>query len=195
MPSNKKQDTRNRILEAALEIFAEKGYYNANVDDIVSASNTSKGGFYFHFPSKQNLFITLIDEMGKILVGKIQEESLKGTTSEEKAKLVLRKGLHIFSKYRGLAKFLLIESFVSGKEFEKERMKIYHSLEEIIKSILDDAKENGEIEKTIDTERVSSLWVGAISHLMIKSLVANDQSDLTREAEEIERYLFKMVGW
>ncbi len=38
--------TRERILEAALEVFAEKGYHRASVDDIVRASGTSKGAVY-----------------------------------------------------------------------------------------------------------------------------------------------------
>lgn len=193
--SNKKVDTRNRILEAALEVFAEKGYHRANVDDIVSASNTSKGGFYFHFPSKRDLFITLIDEMGKILAGKIEGESSKGSNPREKAGLALRKGLHVFSKYRGLAKFLLIESFVSGSEFEEERMRIYRSLEKTIKSFLDEAKESGEIGRNVDTEKISALWVGAINHMVIRYLITDDRFDLAEDASEIERYLFRMVGW
>ena len=51
-----KRHTRQRILNAAAEVFLEKGYYGAAVDDIVKASHTSKGSFYFHFPSKQDMF-------------------------------------------------------------------------------------------------------------------------------------------
>ena len=45
-----KEATRQRILEAAEEVFAEKGYHGAVVDDIVRTADMSKGGFYFHFP-------------------------------------------------------------------------------------------------------------------------------------------------
>ena len=44
-----KPGTRERILEAALEVFARKGYHRALVDDIVRASATSKGAVYHHF--------------------------------------------------------------------------------------------------------------------------------------------------
>lgn len=195
MALNRKQDTKGKILEAALKVFADKGYHSASVEDIVSASNTSKGGFYFHFPSKQELFLALLEEMGGILVEKIKEATLKGNDSKAKAKLALEKGLHIFFKYKRLAKFLLIEAFVSGKDFEKKRREIYQSLEEIIKSVLDEAKKNGEIEESIDTEMVSTLWIGAINQLVIKSLTSQERLDLTRETEKIGRYLFQMVGW
>ena len=54
--------TREKILQAALEIFAEKGYHRALVDDIVRASQTSKGAVYHHFPNKEALFLALVDE-------------------------------------------------------------------------------------------------------------------------------------
>ena len=44
-----KSATRERILDAAAEVFATKGYHSSVVDDIVHDSNTSKGAVYFHF--------------------------------------------------------------------------------------------------------------------------------------------------
>ena len=49
--------TRDRILDAALEVFAGKGYHRAIVDDIVRASGTSKGAVYHHFPNKEAVFL------------------------------------------------------------------------------------------------------------------------------------------
>ena len=60
--------TRQRILDAAADIFAAKGYHEAAVDDIVRASATSKGAVYFHFPSKEQLFLALIDAMADRLL-------------------------------------------------------------------------------------------------------------------------------
>lgn len=56
-----KEATRQRIVEAAIAVFAEKGYHDAAVDEIVRASGTSKGAFYFHFPSKEEIFFALIE--------------------------------------------------------------------------------------------------------------------------------------
>jgi AcrR family transcriptional regulator len=50
---SEKTATRERILEAALEVFASKGYHGAIVDDIGRASRTSKGAVYHHFPNKE----------------------------------------------------------------------------------------------------------------------------------------------
>src|SRR5438093_13565244 len=55
--------TRERILNAAMEVFAARGYHGTVVDTITAASGTSKGAFYHYFPSKQAIFLTLMDEL------------------------------------------------------------------------------------------------------------------------------------
>ena len=58
---------RQRVLDAALEVFTEHGYGDTAIDEIARASDTSKGGLYFHFPSKQALFLALLDEASAAL--------------------------------------------------------------------------------------------------------------------------------
>jgi AcrR family transcriptional regulator len=55
------EETRSRILEAAVKLFSNHGYNRASVDDICSEAGISKGAFYHHFESKQALFLALLD--------------------------------------------------------------------------------------------------------------------------------------
>ena len=59
---------RQRVLDAALEVFTQHGYGDTAVDEIARVSDTSKGGLYFHFPSKQALFLALLDEASVALL-------------------------------------------------------------------------------------------------------------------------------
>jgi AcrR family transcriptional regulator len=54
--------TRNKIVLAARELFARTGYESASVDDICREAGISKGAFYHHFPSKQSVFMELLNE-------------------------------------------------------------------------------------------------------------------------------------
>lgn len=49
-----------QILEAALQVFADKGYAAARIDDIAAAAGLSKGGIYTHFKSKEEIFEALL---------------------------------------------------------------------------------------------------------------------------------------
>ena len=51
-----KEEAKNRILEAANKVFAEKGYHEATMDDIAKRLGVSKGAIYLYFSSKEDLF-------------------------------------------------------------------------------------------------------------------------------------------
>ena len=55
------EETLNRILEVAEECFAQKGYATTGIAEICQRAGVSKGAFYHHFPSKQALFLTLLN--------------------------------------------------------------------------------------------------------------------------------------
>jgi AcrR family transcriptional regulator len=58
---DKKTTTKIQILQSALTCFAGKGYHKTTMDDIVTESGLSKGALYWHFKSKQELFIALVE--------------------------------------------------------------------------------------------------------------------------------------
>src|SRR4029450_13112700 len=53
-------ETRRRILEVAAQAFAEHGYAGTSLSDVLAASGLTKGGFYFHFPSKEALALATL---------------------------------------------------------------------------------------------------------------------------------------
>src|SRR3954449_4193797 len=57
-----RRDAREALLEAALQVFAERGYRDSSVDDIAERAGYSKGAMYWHFSSKDDLFFALIEE-------------------------------------------------------------------------------------------------------------------------------------
>ncbi|MBQ0100748.1 MAG: TetR/AcrR family transcriptional regulator, partial [Lachnospiraceae bacterium] len=56
-------DTKDRILKAALEIFSRDGYAGANLKDIAEAVGVVKSGFYRHYAGKEELWNAVLDEM------------------------------------------------------------------------------------------------------------------------------------
>jgi TetR/AcrR family transcriptional repressor of nem operon len=74
-------DTRDRIIEAATELFALKGYGSTSIADILSRSQVNSGSLYYFFPGKQDLLIAVLegyrDNIGPMLL-----EPAWGTTAD-----------------------------------------------------------------------------------------------------------------
>ena len=60
MPQQRGEETRARILDAAVRRFAIAGYDAASVEEICTEAGVSKGAFYHHFPTKQAVFLALM---------------------------------------------------------------------------------------------------------------------------------------
>ena len=61
--SIKRMTTMNRMQVTGLELFYKNGYYNTSVDDILKELSLSKGAFYYHFESKEDFFVQIIQNL------------------------------------------------------------------------------------------------------------------------------------
>ena len=113
------QSTKDRILDAALNIFSNKGYHDTRMDEIVDESETSKGAIYFHFPNKERLFLALVDQFADLLERRVIEEIEQQEKGMERVRVALQTCLETFGKYRRPAKILLVQAVGLGTVFEK----------------------------------------------------------------------------
>ncbi|MCB9746130.1 MAG: TetR/AcrR family transcriptional regulator [Alphaproteobacteria bacterium] len=66
-----REETRERVFLAALDIFREQGMASARIEDIASAADVSRGTFYFHFPRREDVMLELLDRSQQALAEKI----------------------------------------------------------------------------------------------------------------------------
>jgi AcrR family transcriptional regulator len=64
-----REATRERLFEAALEVFRRDGVDAARIEDISSMAGVSRGSFYFHFPTKDDVLLELLQRTEEALVG------------------------------------------------------------------------------------------------------------------------------
>lgn len=86
------QQRRAGILDAALEVFALRGYHGTSIDEIATAAGISKGLIYEHFDSKRELHDTLLETYAGELFRRFQASAEQGGGGEER----LRRGVDAF---------------------------------------------------------------------------------------------------
>ena len=134
--TEKSATRRQRVLDAALDVFSREGYGNAAVDEIARRSDTSKGGVYFHFPSKQVLFLALVDTAGKLLLDRVRQAIASETTAVAKGDAALLAVLRTFGSHRSLARLLLIEALGAGREFTDHLAELHAEFARVIETYL-----------------------------------------------------------
>lgn len=192
-PSAKSEGTISRILDAALDVFARKGYHDTRMDEIVAGSQTSKGSIYFHFPNKEQLFLALVDQFANLLERRITEAISEHDRGMVKVQAALETCLATFGRYRRQAKVLLVQASGLGNTFEQKRLAINDRFAGLIAGYLQEAVDIGEI-APLDTEVVAQAWMGAIYNLVIR-WVYTGEPDSERIVQALVPMLLQSVGY
>ena len=112
-----KQARKNAILDAALNLFAEKDYHEVTVDEIADHVGLSKGTLYLYFDNKEHLFISIIKEKTDMLLSGMREAIQGEGAYGKRLEQLVRSWLGFFEEHRDY--FKIIHS-------EKSRMRMDH---------------------------------------------------------------------
>jgi AcrR family transcriptional regulator len=185
--------TRERILEAAVAVFSAKGYRAAAVDDIVRASDTSKGSFYHFFPSKEGIFLALVDQLTGLLANRVESAIAEEHGALRKVDAALATVLTLFAEHRTLARLLLVEAAGLGHGFDRKLIEAHGKLARIIQGHLERAIAEGSI-PPIDAELAAYAWLGAIHEVVVRWLYTGQPEPLTAALPVLRAMLLRSIG-
>jgi TetR/AcrR family transcriptional repressor of nem operon len=187
-------DLQERIIHESLRLFSLKGFLNTSVSDIMDAANTSKGGFYNHFSSKEDLFFQVLQEARRIW----RERVLFGLDEIESP---VGKAQKLLSNYRD--RYLKDgENFPGGCIFVtfsvelddqnpqlcEEVNKGFVGLKGLLRRLLDEGKAIGELGDTVDTEAVTEmLFAGMIGASVIYGV--------DKSPDSLDRSIGVLIGY
>jgi AcrR family transcriptional regulator len=133
--------TRQRLLEAAEQVFADLGYHEASIVKITEGAGVGQGTFYLYFPSKQEIFDELVRDLNRRVRRTMSEAAEVGATRIEAEVL----GFHAF--FRFTAEHPALYRIIRQAEFASPQTLQYHydRLVEGYVAALERAMETGEI--------------------------------------------------
>ena len=154
---------KEKIIHESLKLFSLKGFTSTSIQDILGAANTSKGGFYNHFSSKEDLFHKVLDEARKIWRDRNLSGLKQAESSLEKVTLLLRNYKDLYLKdadnFPGGCVFITLSVELSDQipHLSKEIEKGFIGLKNLYKRFLDEGKESGELNNNVDTDAVTEM--------------------------------------
>ncbi|MFJ7186903.1 TetR family transcriptional regulator [Lysinibacillus xylanilyticus] len=173
-----------KIIQAAIEVFREKGIEKTKVSDIVKAAGIAQGTFYLYFPSR----LSVMPAIAKVMVEKIIAAINDGISKQEPFAKQLEKVVDIvFSlteEYRDV--FALIYAGITQTEHMKEWEKIYAPYYEWMNHFLYEAQQQGMIRASLDTTRSSKLIIGLVESAAEQIYLYDDSEEETIRHQKLE---------
>ncbi|MFC7440195.1 TetR/AcrR family transcriptional regulator [Laceyella putida] len=175
------------IFQAAVEVFAERGFDQAKMDDIAQVAGVAKGTIYYHFKSKEELFAGLINEGIEKLIECAGRHMDNDEEPVAKLQNLIKAHVYFFIHHAKLAKLLLNEAFGTKERQRHFRWKIREYIE-LIEKVLIEGKEKGQFNINHTLETASAIF-GAASVIVLQKLYHMED----RKVAEMEKELPAML--
>ena len=183
-------NARERLLETATELFAEKGYAGASVREIVEKAGVSKPVLYYYFKSKEGLFYAILEwavDVQQNILNEIFEA--KGTVLERFIFLYRRVHEGI-QQYKSL--YIMIHGLIYGPPEgvpEYDFASFQRNMLDAVKRIYTEGLPSGEIRKA-DAEEVAFLVLGLMDFSLNMDMILPELADSQRP-ERLLRLAFQ----
>jgi AcrR family transcriptional regulator len=156
---------RERLLEAAVRLYAEKGFHETTVDDIVGGARTSKSAFYEFFDSKEDCFRQLLEKEGGELASAVLAAASEGEWWDHRDRMRrgIRAFVHFCARDRRLTRLLLVESVGISPRVEEVRHQIQGRFAAMVEEEVRSAQPHDPFYAAVDPEVFARAVVGAVN--------------------------------
>lgn len=142
--------TRKAIIKAALKLFKRNGYYATAVKDIADEAGVTKGAFYHHFETKEDVLLLIHQDYLDYQLQAIRSVLASGGTAKDRLAGVISCILEALGKYHeNVAIFFQERRFLSGPKFDDVRLK-RAEMEDSFRALIEEGVANGEFRKDLD---------------------------------------------
>jgi AcrR family transcriptional regulator len=186
--SRRREDTRQRLYEAAVELVAEQGFSATTVDDIAERAGVAKGTVYYNFPSKTALFEDLLRHGVGLLTADFRAAVADRSPTEAVAALVHAELAYI-QRYRSFAQLLLSEMWRTNRDWQQTLTLLREEAVGVIADVVQAGVDSGDFAPDLDVRLASSALFGVGLVVALDWLVF--QPD--REIDDVERSLLAIV--
>jgi TetR/AcrR family transcriptional regulator, fatty acid metabolism regulator protein len=194
-PAEKKRkggDKRDRILRAAVKVFARHGFHGTRVSDVAKAAGVADGTIYLYFKSKDEVLVSLFEDRVEKLLAYINDELPRLPSAPERLRAIIEMQLGLLEGERDLAEVITVimrQSTQLLKEFAAPRFGVYL---DAIAEIVADGQAAGDFRDDVSPPIVARTVFGALDGLALTwALGKAEQGALGRAAGQVADVLLQ----
>ena len=182
-------------MQAAVRVFAEKGYHAATIRDIVQEADVAVGTFYFYFPDKETLFIHLYEETAHFLLQAIQQGIQSRTTLPHQISVGLQAYVNIAVYEPSVVQLLLVGGVGAVPSLATKRANFRESLIQSWQRPLDKALDKALILPQ-NTRRTAEALTGAFDEVVLNLLDNPDpETEVSAALQDLIDFALRASGY
>ncbi len=202
--SEKKGETRARIIQAAKDVFAEQGFAGARVDEIARRAQVNKAALYYHIGDKQALYAEVLHDIIGATAARLSRDIAGQTDPEQKLRTYIRSFAASLDANPQMPRIMMREIASDGVNLPQVFFDDIALILTLVAGIIDQGLKAGAFVKTVPV-LIHTMTVGALifskligpmvmSHPSIRKAVKGSGDDfLDRSNTEIERLILRAI--
>ena len=191
----KKDAKRTAMMQAAIRVFADKGYHAATVRDVVDAAEVAVGTFYFYFPDKETLFVHLFEETAAFLLKTIQQALASRPGLPLQIEAAIEAYLNIVLYEPAVVQLLLVNGPGSVPALAERQAELREKLVRIWQRPLTEAQDKGHIMPQ-NVRRLAEALVGAIDENIYNVLISpNPEHEAPQALRDMVNLALRAAGY
>jgi TetR/AcrR family fatty acid metabolism transcriptional regulator len=160
-------DKRRQILDAAISVFATRGFHACRVSDVADEAGVAYGLVYHYFGSKEEILNTLFSERWQIMLDAIAEvDKQQEIPAREKLYLVASFIIDSYRHEPDLMKVIIVEVTRAANSFGRDHLAKIREAYDMIGAIVEGAQREGVFKKEISSDFAALMFYGAIEQLL-----------------------------
>jgi TetR/AcrR family transcriptional regulator, fatty acid metabolism regulator protein len=176
---------RERILDAAVHVFAKHGFYATRVSDIAKAAEVADGTIYLYFASKEEVLRSVFESRVERLLETVRADLPKQPSAANKLSAIISMQLGLLESERELAEVITVITRQSAKLMREYAAPKFLAYLDLIAAVVAEGQASGEFRKDLRPQWVARIVFGALDGLtMIWALGKADKGGLSRAAEQ-----------
>lgn len=185
-PRGKAADKRERILAAAVKIFAKEGFYNARVSQIAELAGVADGTIYLYFKSKDDLLIQLFEDRVERINEKVRDAIASTPNAPARLALLISLYFDFIANDRALAEVITVELRQSSKFIKEYKNPKFADFLRIIGSLVEEGQQRGELRADFAPPLVARALFGSLDEIARAHLARGGRSfDLAQAKKQL----------
>jgi TetR/AcrR family fatty acid metabolism transcriptional regulator len=176
---------RDAILRAAIDTFADRGYFNAQVADVARAAGVAAGTVYLYFKSKDDLLISIFERSMRDGLSRGREAVADLTDPPERLRRLARGHLARLGNDRNLAVVFQVELRQSTKFMERFSSTLLRDYLGLIREAIADGQRQGIFRADIKPTSAAKMLFGALDEMATNWILSKRRYSLEAEADEV----------